>query len=191
MFFGISALLLVLLAFAFGRYWRPVCHRWRRRQARVIAGQLRGSDRLQPPQFRYARLRAMDPRAFEELLMESLELFGHKVNRNHRSAGGEGVDGEVVIDGSVWLIQAKRYVDTMQPEHVAAFENLCRANGHRGLFIHTGRTCPQSRAVITDGSVVQIIAGRALLALLTDGSLPMLAPPTNQVLPATTQGRLI
>lgn len=191
MFFGISALFLVLLAFAFRRHMGPVHHGWRRRQARLIAGQLRGTDRLQPPQFRYARLRAMDPLAFEELLMESLEQCGHKVTRNHRSTGDGGGDGEVVIDGSVWLIQAKRYADTMLPEDVAAFENLCRVSGRRGLFVHTGRTCPQSRAVITDGSVVQIIAGRALLALLTDGSLPMLAPPANQSLPEAVQGRLL
>jgi restriction system protein len=122
----------------------------------------------------------MDPLAFEELLMESLERCGHKVTRSHRSAGGEGVDGEVVIDGSVWFIQAKRYVDTMQPDHVAAFENLCRANGQRGLFIHTGRTCPQSRAVITDGSVVQITAaGRFSLCSPTDRCRCLLRLPID------------
>ncbi|WDF75232.1 restriction endonuclease [Novosphingobium sp. KACC 22771] len=186
MLLGLSALMLVLLTYAVSRTF---LHRWRRLQARVMAAQLRGRDRPQPPQFLYARLRAMDPFAFEELLVESFERSGHEVERNHRYIGDGGIDGQVAIDGHVWLFQAKRYADSIRPEHVAAFENLCRLNGQRGLFIHTGRTGPQSRAVITDGSVVQIISGRALLALLTDGSLPMLASSANHAQPGSALRR--
>jgi restriction system protein len=168
----LSALMLILLAFFVRQLRVPVKHRWRRRQARAMAAQLRGRDRLQPPQLLYARLRAMDPLAFEELLLESFERSGHKVVRNRCYTGDGGIDGQVVINGAVWLIQAKRYADTIRPEHVAAFEALCRAKGRRGLFIHTGRTGPQSRATAAHGSTVEIISGRALLALLTDGSFP-------------------
>lgn len=172
MLFILSALLLILLAFFVRRFRVPVKHRWRRRQARAMAAQLRGRDRLQPPQLLYARLRAMDPLAFEELLLESFERRGHKVIRNRRYTGDGGIDGQVVINGAVWLIQAKRYADTIRPEHVAAFEALCRTKGRRGIFIHTGRTGPQSRAAVAHGSTIEIISGRALLDLLTDGPFP-------------------
>lgn len=172
MLFILSALLLILLAFFVRRFRVPVKHRWRRRQARAMAAQLRGRDRLQPPHLLYARLRAMDPLAFEELLLESFERRGHKVIRNRRYTGDGGIDGQVVINGAVWLIQAKRYADTIRPEHVAAFEALCRTKGRRGLFIHTGRTGLQSRAAVAHGSTIEIISGRALLDLLTDGPFP-------------------
>ncbi|SES14647.1 restriction endonuclease [Sphingobium sp. YR768] len=172
MLFALSAFMLIILAVVFHQFEVPVKHRWRRRQARAMAAQLRGRDRAQPPQLLYARLRAMDPLAFEELLLESFERSGHKVVRNRRYTGDGGVDGQVVIDGAVWLIQAKRYADTIRPEHVAAFEALCRTKGCRGLFIHTGRTGPQSRAAAAHGGTVEIISGRALLALLTDGLFP-------------------
>lgn len=140
MLFILSALMLFFLAFFVHRFRVPVRHRWRRRQAKAMAAQFRGRDRLQPPQLLYARLRAMDPLAFEELLLESFERRGYKVIRNRRYTGDGGIDGQVVIDGAVWLIQAKRYADTIRSEHVAAFEALCRTKGRRGLFIHTGRT---------------------------------------------------
>lgn len=105
----LTAAALLWLAFVVRRSRIPVRHRWRRRQARTMAEQLRGRDRSQPPQLLYARLRAMDPLAFEELLLESLERRGHKVTRNHRYTGDGGIDGQVVIEGAIWLIQAKRY----------------------------------------------------------------------------------
>lgn len=175
MLFVLSAFMFIILAFFVHRFRAPVKHRWRRRQARTMAAQLRGRDRLQPPQLLYTRLLAMDPLAFEELLLESFERRGYKVIRNHRYTGDGGIDGQVVIDGAVWLIQAKRYADTILPEHVAAFEALCRARGKRGLFIHTGRTLPRSRAVVARGSSIEILVGRALLALLTDGPFPDLS----------------
>jgi len=172
MLFALSAAMLIILAFFAHRLRVPVKHGWRRRQARTMAAQLRGRDRLQPPQLLYARLRAMDPLAFEELLLESIERRGYKVIRNRRYTGDGGIDGQVVIVGAIWLIQTKRYADTIRPEHVAAFEALCRARGKRGLFIHTGRTGPQSRAVVAHGSTIEILSGRALLSLLTDGPFP-------------------
>ncbi|MFD2431520.1 restriction endonuclease [Sphingobium scionense] len=82
----------------------------------------------------------MDPLAFEELLLESLERRGHKVTRNHRYTGDGGIDGQVVIEGAIWLIQAKRYAGIIRPDHVVAFQTLCQSRGCRSLFIHTGRT---------------------------------------------------
>jgi len=138
-----------------------------------MAEQLRGSDRDQPPAMIFARLRAMDALAFEELLLESLERQGHTVVRNRRYTGDGGIDGQVVIAGERWLIQAKRYAGPIKPAHVTAFAELCRARRQRGLFIHTGRTGPASRTASGTGNVV-IISGRALLALLRDDRLDLI-----------------
>lgn len=172
MLFPVLAFVLILLALALARLRIPLRHRWRRRQARTMASQLCGPDRLQPPQLLYARLRAMDPLAFEELLLESFERCGHKVVRNRRYTGDGGIDGQVVIDGATWLIQAKRYASAVRPDHVVAFDTLCQAHRCRGLFIHTGRTGPQSRLTVSHSGTVRIISGQTLLALLTGGPLP-------------------
>lgn len=168
------------------RYYRtPIKHRWRRRQARVMCAQLRGRDRNQPATLIYARLRAMDPLAFEELLLEAFALRGHRVTRNRRYTGDGGVDGEVVIDGVRFLIQAKRYRDAIRPEHVHAFAELCAARGRQGLFIHTGRTGNMSREAADASPLVTVISGRTLLALLTgaDCKLPGARWRRNEGLP--------
>jgi len=174
---ALSVILIALLALLLNRARVPIRHRWRRRQARAMALQLRGKDRLQPPQLLYARLRAMDPLAFEELLLECFERRGHRIVRNRRYTGDGGIDGQVMIEGEIWLIQAKRYANTIRPEHVAAFDALCCAKGRRGLFIHTGRTGPQSRVMAAGSDRVAIVSGRALLSFLTGAPLPDLTVP--------------
>lgn len=191
MLLALSAIVVALLVLLLHRARVPIRHRWRRRQARAMALQLSGRDRLQPPQLLYARLRAMDPLAFEELLLECFERRGHGVVRNRRYTGDNGIDGQVMIEGDIWLIQAKRYADAIRPEHVAAFEALCRAKGRRGLFIHTGRTGPQSRAMVAGSDRVAIISGRALLSLLTGGPLPDLAVLRRSCRPISQSGRRI
>lgn len=156
-----------LLALLFRHYRIPIRHRWRRRQAREMCEQLRVRDRDQPAGVHYARLRAMDPLAFEELLLEVFERRGHRVIRNRRYTGDGGVDGEVIIDGERWLIQAKRYRDAIRPEHVWDFAQLCAVRRRRGLFIHTGRTGGMSRAVVDRATGIEIVSGQRLLALLT------------------------
>src|SRR3546814_16533502 len=52
----------------------PVKHRWRRRPARIMCRQLQNRDRSQPPAVVLARLRRIDPLAFEELLLECFQL---------------------------------------------------------------------------------------------------------------------
>lgn len=140
--------------------------------------QLRGRDRDQPVALHYARFRAMDPLAFEELLLEAFERRGHRVIRNCRYTGDGGVDGEVIIDGIRFLIQAKRYKDAIRPEHVWDFAQLCATRRQRGLFIHTGRTGGMSCAVVDGATGIQIVSGQKLLALLTGAPfLPDLCEP--------------
>ena len=176
----LATLFAMLLVFLFRRYHIPIKHRWRRRQARAMCEQLRGPDRNQPAGLHYARLRAMDPLAFEELLLEAFEQRGHRVIRNRRYTGDGGVDGEVVIDGERWLIQAKRYRDAIRPEHVRDFAMLCATRKRRGMFIHTGRTGGISRTVVLSADGIEIVSGQRLLALLTGapfhpGGFPPLA----------------
>lgn len=177
MLLALSAIVVALLALLLHRARVPIRHRWRRQQARTMALQLSGKDRLQPPQLLYARLRAMDPLAFEELLLECFERRGHGVVRGPRYTGDGGIDGQVMIEGEIWLTQAKRYADAIRPEHVAAFEALCRAKGRRGLFIHTGRIGPQSRVMTAGSDGVAIVSGRALVSLVTGGPMPDLTGP--------------
>ena len=54
----------------------PIRHRWRRRQARTMYDQFHGCDRDQPAARVFARVRAMAPLAFEELLT-CFETRGH------------------------------------------------------------------------------------------------------------------
>ncbi len=163
---ALASVILVILLIAWQRSQVPWGHRWRRRQARAMAEQLHGIDRDQPPALIFARLRAMDSLAFEELLLESFERQGRTVLRSRRYTGDGGVDGQVIIDGERWLIQAKRYTGMIKPGHVAAFAQVCRARRQNGLFIHTGRTGPGSRR-ISDATGVVILSGRDLIALLT------------------------
>lgn len=150
-----------------------------------MAEQLRGRDRSQPPQLLYARLRAMDSLAFEEMVLESFQRRGFKVIRNHRYTGDGGIDGQVVIDGATWMIQAKRYAGAIRPDHVVAFDTLCQSRGCRGLFIQTGRTGPRSRKAVRHSGAVRINSGRELPGLLNGEALPSLTAviePTLSIL---------
>lgn len=164
-------LAIIIAAFAWQASRVPIRHRWRRHQARVMCDAFCGRERSQPPALIYARLCAMNALAFEELLLESFERRGHRVVRNRRYTGDGGVDGQVVIDGRVWLIQAKRYARAIRSEHVQAFASLCTVSGLSGLFIHTGRAGSGSRDVVTRNGKGEIISGRQLLALTTAGAV--------------------
>jgi restriction system protein len=90
------------------------------------------------------------------------------------------VDGEVVIDGVGFLIQAKRYREAIRPEHVRAFTELCTARRCPGLFIHTGRTGNMSREAVHSAPFVTIISGRTLLALLTGADCALPSPEADR-----------
>lgn len=56
------------------------------------------------------------------------------VIRNTRYSGDGGTDGQVLIDGERWLIQAKRYGRTIRPSHIDDFGDLLRREGCRGFL---------------------------------------------------------
>ncbi|MFQ6289544.1 restriction endonuclease [Yersinia enterocolitica] len=111
-------------------------------------------------------LRKINPYVFEELLLTAFERRGHRIKRNPRYSGDGGLDGQVWIDGQRYLIQAKRYGRTITPAHVADFGALVRRERCRGLFVHTGRTGPKSRAELTRLPEIELLSGQRLLALL-------------------------
>lgn len=167
---ALAVVLIILLRLA-PRLRMRATHRWRRRQARTMCAELRGRDRDQPRGLIYARLRAMDALAFEELVVEAFEQSGHRVVRSTRYSGDGGVDGEVIIDGERILLQMKRYRSVIRPEHVRAFADVCSRRRARGLFIHAGRTGDLSRTAIADSAHIEIVSRDRLIDLLTGGAI--------------------
>lgn len=167
----LSALLLVGLLFAAivivfsRRRERASVRRHRRYQATAA----RVQDKL--PMLahdgqRLNYLRKINPYVFEELLLLALERQGLTVVRNTSYSGDGGIDGQVIIDGRYWLIQAKRYRNAINPAHVRDFDALLQRRASPGLFIHTGRTGPKSRAFCSTSPCMHIISGQRLLDLL-------------------------
>lgn len=79
-------------------------------------------------------LRKINPYVFEELLLLALKQQGMTVIHNPCYSGDGGPDGQVMINGERWLIQAKRYGRTIRPAHIDAFGELLRREGCRGGF---------------------------------------------------------
>lgn len=122
----------------------------------------------------FAYLRKVDPFIFEEMILTAFETRGVKVIRNKRYTGDGGIDGRVVLNGAIVLIQAKRYSSHIDAAHVADFARMCDAEGCDGLFIHTGKTGKQARTNARNAQRIEIISGGRLLSLLQGGSVRLL-----------------
>ena len=111
-------------------------------------------------------MRDIHPNVFEELLLTALKSPMRKVKRNQRYTGDGGLDGKVRIHGQWHLVQAKRYSNHIDPNHVKEFVDLCRREGCPGLFIHTGKTGEKSRDIIRNADNCTMISGQALCAMV-------------------------
>lgn len=138
----------------------------RRHQAAAARAllRLREIDPKVNPARAFGYLRAVNPLVFEEMVLTVLERRGLRIERSARYTGDGGADGSFALNGRAWLIQDKRYCKAISPQHVKAFEDLCRRSGARGLFIHTGRTGPGARAAEAAAPSVRILSGSDLLA---------------------------
>uniref|UniRef100_UPI0035C665FA restriction endonuclease n=1 Tax=Serratia quinivorans TaxID=137545 RepID=UPI0035C665FA len=141
----------------------------RRRHCRYQATAARVFERL--PQLdgdshRLVYLRKINPYVFEELLLLACERQGHPVKRNASYSGDGGLDGQVIIDGKKYFIQAKRYGRTITPSHIQDFGALLLKSRCEGFFIHTGRTGHLSRALLQNHTHVHLVSGQRLLDLL-------------------------
>ena len=76
-------------------------------------------------------------------------------------------------------MQAKRYAQSVRPEHVAAFDALCRRRGARGLFVHTGRTGPKARAAERASQHIRIISGGDLVRFVAGESIALFSRDAN------------
>ena len=138
----------------------------RHRRYRATAGRvLNKLNSLPGDGQRLTYLRKISPYVFEELLLSAFERQGLTVVRNASYSADGGLDGQVIIDGEYWLIQAKRYSRAVSPAHVEDFDRLLLQTGRRGLF-HTGRTGKMSRAIRTTSPRLRIISGQRLLTIL-------------------------
>lgn len=160
-------LAIIIATLVWGASRVPIRHRWRRRQARVMCEALRGRDRSPPPALIYARLRRWTRSPSRSFCSKASSGAGIVSFVTAAIPIDTGIDGQVVIDGRVWLTQAKRYSGAIRPEHVRAFASLCAARGSPVLFIHTGRTDSGRHDVDTRHGKVEIVSGRQLLALVS------------------------
>ncbi|HGM5167663.1 TPA: restriction endonuclease [Serratia marcescens] len=130
---------------------------------------------------RLAYLRKINPYVFEELLLLAFERQGYAVIRNTSYSGDGGPDGQVIIEGKTYFIQAKRHGRTISPSHITSFGALLRHHHCDGFFIHTGRTGQLSRVMLQNHPHVHLVSGRKLLALLAGNTEWLLFLTVNSV----------
>ena len=156
-------LLIRLLGMLFRREKKT--HKWRKAQAREMIRDFQSTE-IDPVRI-YKRIRAMDPLAFEELVMEALECRGLKVKRSKRYSGDGGLDGEFHNNGKWVILQMKRYKGSIQKSHVRDFAALCERRGQEGLFVHSGTTNGPTKELFKNDTNIDVISGKRLVALLT------------------------
>ena len=169
---GLFVISAAFCAVAIFRFLRPR-RRWRIKAADSVLAKV---NSIESAAQRFGYLRKVDPFTFEEMILTALDREGHTIMRNRRYTGDGGIDGRVVINGNKFLVQAKRYKSHINPKDVSAFVSLCDQHKRYGLFVHTGKTGPASKAAMVSSSV-QLISGDKLLRLLDDETA--LCPPQN------------
>lgn len=124
-----------------------------------------------------AKLRAMDPSAFERLSQRLLRESGFvKVEVTGRSGDG-GIDGTGILQLSLMsfhvLFQCKRYAGSVGSGAVRDFRGAMMGRTDKGLIITTGTFSPDARREATrDGAPpIDLIDGEALCEKLRELSL--------------------
>lgn len=109
-------------------------------------------------------LRTRDPFLFEEMILSALKQAGHRIKRNHRYTGDGGIDGRCWINGETYYIQAKRYKSHINASHVKEFDAICKRDGKKGLFVHTGKTGKTAWRETTN--TIKMVSGMQMLTLI-------------------------
>lgn len=108
-------------------------------------------------------LKKVNPYVFEELILTALENQGADIQRNASYSDDGGIDGRFTYQGKQFAIQAKRYKDHINKQHVARFTSIAnRYDG--GVFVHTGKTGAGAWQTLPRN--IQMISGNRLLDLL-------------------------
>ncbi len=126
---------------------------------------LKRIKKLQKPDHQVAYLRKVNPFVFEEMILTAIKRQGHQIKRNKRYTGDGGIDGRCFIKGKEYLIQAKRYSNHINAQHVIEFAGICKRHNAKGLFVHTGKTGAKSKDV-AHRTNIEMISGERLLNLL-------------------------
>jgi restriction system protein len=123
-----------------------------------------------------AILRGMSPYAFEELLLTCFEEQGWKIQRNLRYSHDGGVDGRVLIGGKLYLIQAKRYRQYIDPYHIHQFYRVIQQEkAAGGFFVHTGKTRALSKELLQNYKIT-LVSGQKLIDLVLGQQLKVIVP---------------
>lgn len=110
-------------------------------------------------------LKKIDPFVFEEIILTAFKNKGFKIKRNKKYTGDGGIDGIVFYNNQKYLVQAKRYKNHINNQHVEEFSNLCLENKCKGYFVHTGKTGKKSNHIQQHSGHIKIISGSKLLNL--------------------------
>lgn len=158
---------LIALAFLLfrGYRFRQRRHKRMQRTARRVAEKIK---KLPTFPHKLAYLRKINPFVFEEMLLDAFEMGGHKVERNKRYTGDGGIDGKVWINGSLYLIQAKRYKGHIAIAHLKEFNEILESSNCKGFFCHTGKTRTSGKEFAT-GTHLKIISGQKLVNMIEYG----------------------
>ena len=123
-----------------------------------------------------ATVRALDPAAFERLVIRLLVAMGYgtaETGRHTGRSGDEGIDGIIHRDAlgldRVYL-QAKRYTENaVGPEAINAFYGaLQRKGADRGVFITSSAFTTGARAAERDFRTIVLIDGPMLARLMVE-----------------------
>ena len=146
---------------------RKPSHRKRIKSATRVFKLLQHPDfRTQPGRF-FAYIRKLDPFVFEELLLLGFKSRGLRVVHNTRYTGDGGIDGVVILPNQQrFAVQAKRYQNTINAQHVSDFGHDLKRHGcSGGFFIHSGKSGAGVYQRLPDN--VMLISGVHLHRLLT------------------------
>ncbi len=127
--------------------------------------QIKRLKKIKKPEYQLTHLRSINPFVFEEMILTAIKAQGHSITRNKKYTGDGGIDGRCNINGIDYLVQAKRYKAHINPAHVEEFAQICRKQGKKGLFVHTGKTGAKSKT-IAQKTKIEMISGQRLLNLL-------------------------
>jgi restriction system protein len=121
-----------------------------------------------------AFVRSMPRELFSEVVLAAVERAGHEVRRSK--------DGDATVrllDGTWILLRSRRFRSTIRLDHVADFVRMCRDRDTPGLFVHSGRTCTDSREHAL-GADVGFVSGCFLAKLLLGEPIPAELLPSRR-----------
>jgi restriction system protein len=150
-------------------HWLKKNHRENIQAAKLVLKQLRDYTlSVEPDQalrIVIGTLRRVNSFVFEELLLHCFKEQGFQVIRNSRYTGDDGIDGRLMRDGKLYLVQAKRYSGHIEAAHLREFElTIQRYGAVGGYFIHSGRTGETSWGVARQrDSKIVVLSGMKLV----------------------------